>query len=252
MIVYTIIATIIVSLISLIGVFFADIKKIMGITKYFIALAAGALIGDVFFHILPETSKEGFTTTHGVIMVGAILFYFCLEGVIRWHHSHSIADMEHHEKHPSHLGILSLSGDGVHNFIDGIAISASFAISFEIGLITTIAIIFHEIPQEIGKFGILIHSGFSKSKSLFYNFLSSLTAFGGIFLYSLLSQSFDEVGEKLAIFSAGALLYVALADMIPEVHENNHRSLDYVTFGFFLLGILLIGSLVFIEPLLGL
>ena len=240
-------AALTVSLISLIGIFFVDIKKVSRVTKYFVSIAAGALISDVFLHILPEVAKQGFSRGYGLIMIFAILFYIILEGVVRWHHSHSGDDLELHSHGHSHIGWLSLVGGLVHNMVDGIAIAASFAVSNEVGIITTFAIIMHEIPHEIANFGVLIHSGFSKTKAIIANFVTALTSLLGVVLFYSFPSA-REISTGLSVFAAGALLYIALADMIPEVHENNHKKIDYMSLVFIILGMVLIGLLVFIEP----
>ncbi len=240
--IYPLVAAIFVSLLSLLGVVFTNIAWLKKSSKYFVALAAGTLIADVFFHILPEVAEKGFTGEHALTIVSAILFSIFLEGVVRWHHSHSEHDLEQYE-HKEYIGWLSLTGDGIHNFIDGIAIAASFTISFEVGIITTLAIILHEIPQEIAHFGVLLHSGFTRGKALLFNLFSGLTALAGVLVFAIIPEYLN---EYVTMFAAGSLLYIALADMIPEVHENNHKKTDYVNLLVILVGILLIYLLTYL------
>ena len=172
---YTLISVFIVSLISLVGVFTLGLKvdNLRKILIYLISYSAGALLGDDFIHLIPETIEEGFTLlTSCYILLGIILF-FALEKIVRWRHCHM--PITKHHVHP--FASMSLIGDGLHNAIDGMAIAASYIISIPVGIATTTAIVFHEIPQEIGNFGILVHGGFSKTRALFINFLTALTAF---------------------------------------------------------------------------
>lgn len=248
---YALIAAIFVSSLSLIGSIFTNTQSLLKYSKYFVALAAGTLVADVFMHLLPEATENGFTLDISLVLIGSIVSYFVLEGVFRWHHSHSTSDLEHHKNHPTHLGKLSLVADVIHNFVDGLAIAASFAIDFRVGIITTIAIALHEIPQEIANFGVLLHSGFTRKNALLWNLISGLFAVLGVFFFVIFGGENETLKTYLSVFAAGSLLYIALADMIPEVHENNHKPTDISSLLWFLLGIIIIAALSFIEPILG-
>src|SRR3989338_9218766 len=155
---YTFASVIVVSLISFVGVFSLSFKE-EALRKYiflFISIAVGALLGDAFIHLIPEALEDSANTTlTSTLVISGILFFFILEKIMHWHHHGE--DKEENHIHP--MGKLVLFSDGVHNFIDGIIIGASFLVSVPVGLATTIAVILHEIPQEVGDFAVLIHSG---------------------------------------------------------------------------------------------
>lgn len=209
-----------VSLISLIGIFTLSLKRgfLERITLFLVSLAAGALIGDVFFHILPEVVEEkGFDTNISLMILTGLLSFFILEKVIHWRHCHKPTS----EKHPHPLAFSNLIGDGIHNFIDGLIIGASFLSSPEIGIATTLAVLLHEIPQEIGDFGILVYAGIKKSNALLFNFFSALLAFVGAYLALALGERSEELALGLLAFAAGSFIYIAVADLFPELkHES--------------------------------
>ena len=133
---------------------------------------------------------------------------------------------------------MNLVGDGIHNFIDGLVIAASFVFSIQIGITTTFAVIAHEIPQELGDFGVLIYGGFAKFKALFYNLLSALTAILGALLGFFLFPFVDNLAAFLVPFAAGGFIYVAGSDLIPELHKEADTKRAWFSFIFFLVGIL--------------
>ncbi|HLD27606.1 MAG TPA: ZIP family metal transporter, partial [Patescibacteria group bacterium] len=162
---YSIVSVVIVSLVSLAGVVTLafNLEKLKKILIFFVSLSAGALLGDVFLHLLPELVEEaGFGLKVSLLFIAGIFIFFILEKYIHWQHCHEPISASH----PHHLGKMNLIGDALHNFIDGLIIAASYLISVPLGVASTLAIVFHEIPQEIGDFGVLLHSGFSKAKAL--------------------------------------------------------------------------------------
>ncbi len=164
------------------------------------------------------------------LLLGFCVF-FVLENFIRWHHHHSISHPE--IKSFSYLILIS---DAMHNFIDGVVIAASFMVSLPIGIMTSIMVVLHEIPQEIGDFGVLIYGGFKKTKALFLNFLSGVTAiFGGIVGYFLAEKIGDSIVFLLP-FAAGTFIYIAASDLIPEIKEKGSKE-SMINFLVFLLGI---------------
>ncbi|MCX6814454.1 MAG: ZIP family metal transporter [Candidatus Aenigmarchaeota archaeon] len=177
---YSLASVIIVSLISLIGVSTLALKDstLRKILLYFVSFSAGALLGDAFIHLLPDAVESGFTVQISLAILFGILFSFVVEKVVHWRHCH----MPVSKDHPHTFAYMNLFGDGVHNFIDGLIIGASYIASIPVGIATTLAVIFHEIPQEIGDFGVLLHGGFGKRKALFMNFLTALTAVLGLLL----------------------------------------------------------------------
>ncbi|MFA6523488.1 MAG: ZIP family metal transporter [Candidatus Peribacteraceae bacterium] len=221
-IVYTLGSVIGVSLLSLLGVgfFFMQERLMRRLLLVLVSFSSGALLGDVFIHLLPEIAEGGSFPTALLIVLGGIVFSFVMEKIIHWHHCHLLPEDEQEHGHRHDVGAMSLFGDGVHNFIDGLAIASSFLVSVPVGLSTTIAVVFHEIPGEIGDFAILLHAGYSKKRALFFNFLSALTAVAGAILALLGQQYFGSLNVFLLPFAAGNLLYIAGSDLIPELHRE--------------------------------
>lgn len=242
---YTLISVILVSIISLIGIFALSLKtkSLEKILIYMIAFAAGALLGDVFIHILPEISKQGFRFYASVYILLGIVTAFIIEKIIHWRHCHYITCKEH----PHHLSKMNLIGDAVHNFIDGIIIGISYLISIPVGIATTLAVIFHEIPQEIGDFGVLIYSGFTRKKAIAFNFLISLTAILGAVIALIIGASSHSLLMVILPFAAGNFIYIATADLIPELHKDAHLSRSLGQLIFFILGIAIMFLLTLLE-----
>ena len=216
---YSLLSVFIVSIISLIGVLTLAIKDstLNKILLYFVSFSAGALLGDAFIHLLPETIKDaGFTVQISSAILFGIVFSFIVEKAVQWRHCHLPVS----EQHPHSFAYMNLFGDGVHNFIDGLIIAASYIASVPIGIATTLAVIFHEIPQEIGDFGVLLHGGFGKRKALFMNFLTALSAVAGA-IVALFIGSVEGVHPYLLAFAAGGFIYIAATDLIPELHRKN-------------------------------
>lgn len=221
--IYSLLSVLLVSLISLVGVLALIFRRDLLNKGIFIliGLAVGALLGDVFIHMIPEIySQIDNSILISFLILGGILLFFVIEKTLHWHHH----TLEHAEKHEHKTGNMLLIGDGVHNFIDGLLIASSYLVSIEVGVATTIAVILHEIPQEIGNFGVLIHSGYSTSKALFYNFLSALTAFFG----AVLALTFNALSSNFALWllpiTAGGFIYIALSDLVPELHKDEDLS----------------------------
>jgi len=243
--IYTLASVLIVSLISLIGVFTLSFKieKLKQFLIYTVSFSAGALFGDAFIHLLPEAVEvAGFTLFTSLSVLGGIVFFFLVEKVIHWRHCH----MPITEGHVHPLSMMTLLGDAVHNFLDGIIIGASYLASIPVGIATTIAVVLHEIPQEIADFGVLLHGGFSKGKALFFNFLTALTAIVGAVLVLSLS-GVANITAFFIPFSAGGFIYIAGADFIPELHKEVALKKSFIQFVMFLLGIAVMVALVFLE-----
>lgn len=217
-ILYPFVSVLIISLISFVGLFTISIstERLKRIMLPLISFAAGTLLGDAFIHILPElVEANGWDMSLSLYLILAILFFFVLEHFIRWHHYHHVGE---EERHP--VGMLNLIGDGVHNFMDGLIIGAAYLVDVRVGFATTLAVIFHELPQEIGDFAILLHSGFTKAKALLFNFLSALTAMIGAILAVWAGEAFDEALPVLLALTAGGFIYIATVDLIPELHKE--------------------------------
>jgi len=242
--IYSFISVVIVSLISLIGAFALSIREDL-LRKYifvFISLAVGALLGDAFIHLIPEAFEHVGNATHvSLLIIVGVLIFFIMEKFLHWHHHGE--DTE--EIHP--VGKLILFSDGVHNFIDGVIIGVSFLVSVPVGIATTIAVILHEIPQEIGDFAVLLHSGYTKSRALFLNFLSALCAILGMILAFVLGEAGEAFSLWILPIAAGGFIYVAVADLIPELHKTKkakHSALQIVAV---IAGVLSMVALLYLE-----
>lgn len=184
---------------------------------YVISFSTGALLGDVFLHMLPEMVEESaFLNQAWFLILGGVMASFILEKFIHWHHCHAMPNAHHH--HP--VGIMSLVGDTLHNVIDGMLIAGAFMADTTLGIATTTAVMFHEIPQEISDYALLIYSGFSRGKALLFNALTTLSALIGAGLVIAFSNSFPNLEMYLIPLTAGNFLYIAGSDLIPELHKE--------------------------------
>lgn len=239
----------IVSVISLIGLATLSMRQefLKRVLYILISLAAGALLGDAFIHLIPEVFAEVEALTASIFILAGFFSFFMLEKFLHWHHSHGDEEYspEHAKIHP--VGHMVLISDGLHNFVDGLAIGAAFLVSPEIGIATTIAIALHEIPQEIGEFGLLIHAGFSRTKALLMNFVSALTAFLGVGLAFWLSGFGEMAAPLIAAFTAGMFIYIAAADLVPELHKTTSGNRSILQFLVILVGLLAMAGLVSVE-----
>ncbi len=242
--IYIFLSVTVVSLISLVGVFTLSLSNdiLKKILLYLVSFAVGGLFGDALIHLIPE-SFEKITPAPiaSFCILGGILIFFILEKFLRWQHCHIPASQEH--THP--VVALNIVGDSFHNMIDGMLIAASFLMSVPIGITTTIAVILHEIPQEIGQFGILVHGGVSVRRALLLNFLSALAAFAGALIVLLIGTHVAAFTVYLLPITAGGFLYIAGSDLIPELHHGHEVSIRAALGQFFciILGIGLMAAL---------
>lgn len=191
------------------------------LAKYATPFAAGALLAAVFLDLLPDGIEESDADTVLMAALGGIILFFIAERFLRWFHHHHSDDEEKHKDPSIHLII---AGDTLHNALDGIAIASAFLINVPTGIITTIAVAAHEIPQEIGDFGLLLNKGLSRKKVLIVNALSALaTTLTAVITFALGSADKLPTGILLGL-SAGFLLYIALSDIIPTIHGNTDAS----------------------------
>ncbi len=244
--IYSLASVLIVSLISLIGILTIPMKKekLEKILMFFVSFSVGALFGGALIHLLPAAVKEySFDLKISLYLILGILVFFILEKFIHWRHCHIPTSKKH--LHP--VAFTNLVGDGLHNFIDGIIIAGSYLVSIPIGIATTIAVILHEIPQEIGDFGVLLYAGFSKAKALFFNFLSAIMALFGAVLAIVIGSRIENFSIFLLPFTAGGFIYIAGSDLIPELHKECKASESFVQFINLLFGILVMLLLVFFE-----
>ena len=229
------IAVFIVSLISLVGIFlFLKEKVIKKYLFYLVSFAAGSLLGAAFLDLLPEAFKSGFKESVPVFIIIGILSFFILEKFLHWHHHHT------GKKEVHVFNYLNTIGDGLHNFLDGAIISVSFLNSTQLGIVVTIAVVAHEIPQEIGDFAILIYGGWSKLKASIINFLTALTAvLGALFAY-FYSGFIENLSLYLTSFAIGGFIYIAGTDLIPEIHKEKDIKKSSVQFVLLIFGVLVI------------
>ena len=209
------------------------------------SFSAGALLGDVFIHLLPGIVEEsGFGLSISLYILLGILFSFSVEKIVNWRHCHHPTTKEH----PHPFAIMNLVGDFLHNFIDGLIIGASYMISIPIGIATTIAVILHEIPQEIGDFGVLIHGGFSRNRALFFNFITALSAVLGALISMVLAANIEGSLMFLIPFAAGNFLYIAGSDLIPELNKYQFTTKGSILqLSAIILGIMIMVSLLLLE-----
>lgn len=230
-----------ISLIGVLSVFLSD-KILQRSLVQLIGFAAGALIGGAFLHLIPHAVKQSRGDEVFLFVIAGFVLFFVMEKYLYWRHCHD----GHCEIHT--FTYLNLIGDGVHNFVDGLVMGASFFVDIGLGIVTTSAIVFHEIPQEIGDFGILIYGGFSKFKALIYNFLSAVTAvFGTLCGYSF-SDRTEGFSMLLIPFAAGGFIYIAGCDLIPELHRQADQRKAMPSMLFFMLGLLFMYLTRLIHP----
>lgn len=241
----TLASVIAVSLVSLVGLFLIPVSTIAGkrMFAFLISFSAGALLGDVFIHLLPELAEEGELTMQvSLYILVAILLFFFMEKYLYWHHHHGEGDEHEHATHPFVYNILV--GDFIHNFIDGLIIAGAYQLDIRLGLATTIAVLVHEIPQEIGDFGALVYGGFTKAKALLFNFISGLGAvLGAILAFALVGV--EEFLPILIAFGAGSFIYIATADLFPQIHKENSKSATYAVG--LILGVVAMAALLLFE-----
>ena len=216
---YTLISVLLISVLSFIGVvtLFISRQRLQPTIFLLVSLAVGALFGDAFIHLLPEAFERGRSALEvSLSCLAGISGFFVLEKFLLWRHDH---EAEH--THPIHpVGYINLIADGLHNFIDGALIGASFLVSVPIGFATTIAVCLHEIPQEIGDFGVLLHAGFSSTKALWLNFLTALLSIVGAVTALLLGSRMQHFPIVLLSLAAGGFIYIAGSDLVPELHKE--------------------------------
>jgi zinc and cadmium transporter len=215
--IYAILASVLVSALSLVGVltFVLNDALLKKVLIRMVGFGAGGLIGGALFHLLPEALSQSATSLEVFfyVFVG-FMFFFMVEKYLYWRHCHK----ENCDVHP--FTYLNLIGDGIHNLIDGLIIGASFFVSPVVGWAATIAIIFHEIPQELGDFAVLVYGGFSKNKALWFNFLSATTAIVGTIIGYFSSSCVADFSKVLLPLAGGGFIYIAACDLVPQLHKH--------------------------------
>lgn len=214
-------------------------------TPWLVAFAAGTMLSAAFLDLIPEAINEGrsgkiteYQGVLGTVLLGIVIFFF-LERSLLWHHHHACLEGEDCQGIKPAAPLMMI-GDALHNFLDGMTIAAAFLISWQLGMVTSLAVFFHEIPHEIGNFGILLNSGLRKKEALVYNLLSSLVAFLGAGLtYFFLKSSVDFL-PFLVAFAAGNFIYIAASDLIPELHQHFNKEVALSQTLSFVVGIIII------------
>ncbi len=239
---WILISTFLVSLIAFVGILALMLKEklLEKILLILVALSAGALMGGAFLHLIPETIEKFESSDIFIYVLSGFALFFFIEKILHWRHCHKRKCSVHT------FAYMNLFGDAVHNFIDGLIIAASFVTSIPLGIATTLAVALHEIPQEIGDFGVLVYGGFKKMKALFWNFICAITAIlGGIFGYFLSSYMGNFI-LLLLPFAAGGFIYIAASDLIPEIRKETDLKKSLLVFGTFIIGIVIMFAVKFI------
>ena len=244
--VYSLSSAGIISLISLAGVvtLMVGVRRLDMVIPLLISLAVGGLFGDALVHLLPEafesSTSSALTSLYGLL---GILLFFVLERFLHWHHEHHVRSVN--PLHP--VAYINLVSDGIHNFLDGLLIGASYLVSVPIGLTTSVAVALHEVPQEQGDFGILLHAGFTPRKALLMNFLSGLLAIGGVVISLAVGPSFSEYTAFMLPLTAGGFIYIAGSDLIPELHHERGLTRSLAQFAMVMVGVGLMYLLLLVE-----
>jgi zinc and cadmium transporter len=239
-------SVILVSLLSLVGIFTLSFnrERLRKVLIFLVAFAVGALFGDVFIHLLPGSfEKFGANLTVSLLVISGFMMFFVLEKFIRWRHVGGAA----HEQRIRPVVTMNLIGDAAHNLIDGMLIAASYMVSIPIGITTTLAIVLHEIPQEIGDFGILIHGGLSVKKALSFNLLAALMAVIGAVITMIIGEQFESFATYLLPVTAGGFIYIAGPDLIPELQQEVRVTNSIWQFSAIFLGVVIMALLTFLE-----
>lgn len=236
----------IVSLLSLTGglllIYRENLAKL--VSKYLITFAIGAMFGVVFLDLLPEAAHQITVESVMIYSLAGILIFYLLEKTLVWYHHHSMEHVWHgkhtveEKAHP--VGYLITFGDALHNFIDGLVIAAGFLVDIRLGITTSLAVLFHELPQEIGDFAVLIHAKFSKQKTILYNLLAQMTSVIGVLIGLFYLPLFENLGSILLAIAAGGFIYIASTDLLPETHREKNLGKSLLQIGLLVLGIAII------------
>jgi zinc and cadmium transporter len=229
-------STFLVSIISLIGVFTFILKEnlLSRLLFYFVGFSAGALIGAAFLDVLPEALEHMDSRSAFYFVILGLVIFFVVEKYLHWRHCH-----HGHSCHVSSFTYLNLVGESFHNFLDGVMIAAAFVVSRKLGIVTTLAVILHEIPHELGNFCVLVYGGFSRKKALFCNFFSACMSMVGALLGFFLADKIHGFTSFILPLTAGGFIYIAACDLIPELHKENATRRSSLAFLAFVSGIAL-------------
>lgn len=249
-------ATLLVSFFSLTGIYVLALSEeaLHRVIFIIVGFSAGTILGAVYFDLLPEAIELVENDVVYVYLALGFVFFFFLERFIYWYHGHGHEDdIEHLPVKPGkantkEFAYLNLVGDAIHNFIDGLIIATSFLVNSNVGVAATVAVIFHELPQEMGDYGILIYSGFTRKRALILNFVVALTVVLGGVTALFLIESVEALSGFLIALAAGGFIYLGASELIPELHQEKDFGRSVIQFSAFILGMILIWSLGRIFP----
>ena len=248
---YVLAASVTVTLVSLIsaGFLYVSDERLKIWVPRLVAVAVGVLLGDAFLHLIPDALEMAGPESGSVVLwtlVGILSFFF-IESVLQWHHDHEILNIDETKKTPASFATMNLFGDGIHNFVDGILIASSFLVDPALGVATTLAIVLHEIPQEISDISILIQGGYNKRRAVFLNFLCATLCILGAVATLLVSQLMElGLGAMLA-FTAGGFIYIATCDLVPLLRSKELKVGISMQFAATIVGILSMQSILWYE-----
>ena len=247
---HTILATVVISLTGFIGFFTLSLseKTIHRVLFVLVAYSAGTILGAALFDLLPEAVEHVDEALVFPIIAGGFVFFLFLERVIYWYHGHGHIDEHDEKKVTKEFAYLNLIGDFIHNFIDGMVIAAAFINGFVVGLTTAIAVLFHELPQEMGDYGILVYAGIERRRALLLNFMAAISVVVGGAFGSLFITSVEELSGWMVAFSAGAFLFLAASELIPEMLKEDDQRRAVIQLVIMVLGMLTIYGLGFLFP----
>lgn len=233
--VWIVVSTFVISLGALVGALTLAMnkEKLSKILLFFVSLSAGALMGGAFIHLLPEALENLEPEPALFIVLASFVLFFLVEKIFHWRHCHK------NECHVHTFGFMNLFGDGVHNFIDGLIIAATFVADIKLGIATTLAVALHEIPQEIGDFGVLLYAGFQEKKALVLNYtVAVFVIIGGVVGY-FMSTHLEKIVPVLLPLAAGGFIYIAASDLMPEIRKERTLGRSIASFGVFVLGVVM-------------
>jgi len=215
-------------------------KLAINLSHFIAAFAAGTLLGAAFFDLLPEAFNQAKMLNLDIslwVLIGIMLF-FLIERIIHSFHQHE--KFHEHEKEVQSTVPLIIIGDTIHNFVDGIVIAATFLVNIQLGIVTTMAVFAHEVPQEIGDFGLLLHKGLSRKNVILVNVLSASVSFAGAVITYLLGDIFENFTAVLIALTAGFFIYISTSDLIPEIQYEKNKKFAMIKTVLLISGLLLI------------
>ncbi len=221
---YALGSVLLISLVSLVGVFTLSLnaERLQRIVFLLVSFAVGAMLGGAVIHLIPRAFDALGDRTGGLLVLAGVVAFFMLEKFLHWRHDHGVAHPHGHEaERIQPFALMNLVGDAAHNLIDGAVIAAAYIVSVPTGIVTTVAVMLHEIPQEIGDFGVLVYGGIEPKRALLYNFLSGLAALVGAALALGIGSQVEGFADYLLPITAGSFIYIAGSDLIPELHHHH-------------------------------